>query len=258
MFRTATLLAGLVLATLALGACAAGPQAVKVPQADLKAIDQALAAQRLKSDFDEDSYRRPREVLEFVGARPGMKVIDVVAGRGYFTELLSRVVGPGGEVIAYNRADVSRMAAVLEERYGNGRLPNVKRVEIDRPALTLAPASLDAALLIMVYHDMYLSPPNAPAADPAPFVAKLFAALKPGAVLVVEDHIADAGGTPQEIATRLHRIDPEIVKRDFVAAGFQFDGASDVLRNSADDHKLGLRDAVAHHTDRSLLRFRKP
>jgi predicted methyltransferase len=273
MFRTARavcapLLAvtAAVLAGLTLAACSAGPPAASkaaaaapgAPRADLRSIDAAIAAQRFKGDTEEDAYRKPREVLEFVGVRPGMKVIDVVAGRGYYTELLARAVGPTGEVTAYNRADVSRMADALNERYGNGRLPNVKRLEVDRPAVTFAPASHDAAILIKVYHDFYLGPPNGPPADPAPFVAKLFAALKPGGVAVVEDHSADAGGAPAEVARTLHRIDPEIVKRDFIAAGFRFDAASDAVRNPADDHKLPVRDAAAHQTDRMLLRFRKP
>lgn len=57
----------------------------------------------------------------------------------------------------------------------------------------------------------------------------------------------------------LHRIDPAVVRRDFAAAGFTEDGASDVLRNAGDDYAASVFDpAVVGRTDRFVLRFRKP
>ncbi|MCJ7453535.1 MAG: hypothetical protein MUO39_13830, partial [Steroidobacteraceae bacterium] len=95
--------------------------------------------------------------------------------------------------------------------------------------------------------------------DPMLLLAKLHAALKPGGVVVVEDHVANPGGDPSQVVTDLHRIDPSIVKRDFRKAGFVFEGQDDVLANPADDHtKLVFDEAVHGKTDRFLFRFRKP
>ena len=82
--------------------------------------------------------------------------------------------------------------------------------------------------------------------------------MKPGATLGLIDHVA-APGWPAETGGTLHRIDPEIVKRDLAAAGFVLEAESDVLRNPADDLGKGVFDAaVRGKTDRFALRFRRP
>jgi predicted methyltransferase len=56
----------------------------------------------------------------------------------------------------------------------------------------------------------------------------------------------------------LHRIDPEVVKREFTAAGLVFDSASDLLANPADDHtKLVFDPEISHKTDQFVYRFTK-
>jgi predicted methyltransferase len=81
--------------------------------------------------------------------------------------------------------------------------------------------------------------------------------MKPGATLGVIDHAATPG-SPAETGGTLHRIDPEIVKRDFAAAGFALDTENDALRNPADDFtKYVFVPAVRTKTDRFKLRFRR-
>ncbi|HTQ12569.1 MAG TPA: hypothetical protein VMH86_01740 [Rhizomicrobium sp.] len=85
-----------------------------------------------------------------------------------------------------------------------------------------------------------------------------FRALKPGGVYVVIDHVAEAGSGMRDTDT-LHRIDPEIVRKQVEASGFVFDGESEVPRNPAHSHKLAVfDDAIRGHTDRFAFRFRKP
>jgi predicted methyltransferase len=87
---------------------------------------------------------------------------------------------------------------------------------------------------------------------------QVFAALKPGGVFVVVDHVAEAGSGIRDTDT-LHRIDPELVKKQALAAGFVFAGKSDVLRNPADTHKLKVFDkSIRGHTDQFAYKFRKP
>ncbi len=232
-------------------------------EASQAAIAAAIASpDRPKSDQEQDARRKPRQVLEFTGVAPGMHVIDVFSAGGYYTELLARTVGATGQVIAYNNPPYASFAAkAIVERYAGDRLPNVKQVTSTIEDLELVPASLDLALFVMSYHDLYWRPDDGswPGTDPMLLLAKLHAALKPGGVVVVEDHVANPGGDPSQVVTDLHRIDPSVVKSDFKKAGFVFDGQDDVLANPADDHtKLVFDESVHGKTDRFLFRFRKP
>ena len=89
-------------------------------------------------------------------------------------------------------------------------------------------------------------------------LAEINAAMKPGAILGVIDHVA-AAGAPPETGGTLHRIDPELLKKDITGAGFVVDEESGLLRNPADDHTLAVFDpGIRGKTDRVLIRFRKP
>jgi predicted methyltransferase len=90
------------------------------------------------------------------------------------------------------------------------------------------------------------------------FDAAVFRALKHGGVFFVIDHVAQGGSGTRDTNT-LHRIDPEIIKRDMEAAGFILAAESDALRNPADTHALRVFDpAIRGHTDQVVLKFVKP
>jgi predicted methyltransferase len=227
------------------------------------AIAAAIAsADRPKADVEQDARRKPQQVLEFAGIAPGMYVIDVFSAGGYYTELLARVVGAKGQVIAYNNPPYAKFAEKgIAARYAGDRLPNVRQVTSTIEDLKLIPGSLDAAVFIMSYHDLYWRPADGswPATDPMALLTKLYAALRPGGAVVVEDHVANPGGEPDKVVEELHRIDPALVKRDFEKAGFAFDGGSDLLAHPEDDHlKLVFDEAIRGRTDQFLFRFRKP
>lgn len=226
------------------------------------AIAQAIAStERLAGDAEEDARRHPQEVLEFLGVEPGMRVLDFLAGGGYYTELLARVVGPDGTVIAYNNGLYTKFFGQrLEERLSGGRLANVRPLVAEANDLKLEAGEFDAALLVMSYHDLYHRPGEGEVATDVPnVVVKLFAALKGGGTLVVQDHVAAPGADVVTAADTLHRIDPEAVKRDFAAAGFEFEDDSALFANAADDHSKGVFDeSIRGRTDRFMLRFRKP
>jgi len=243
----------------------APPAAAPTTAADSSAaaIDAAIASTaRLPSDSAQDEWRKPKEVLSFLGARPGMHVLDYFSAGGYYTELLSRIVGEQGQVIAYNNAPYLKFAKdEPQQRYGASRLANVAQLTTPPGELTVTPGSLDAALFVMSYHDLYwkLKDPDWGSIDPAQALAKLVAGLKPGAVVVVVDHVARAGGDTAETVDALHRIDPAVIRRDFEAAGLQFDGESMALRHATDDHTKPVFDpSVQHRTDQVIYRFRKP
>ncbi len=236
--------------------------AAPAPTADAAAIDAAIAStDRFAGDSEQDARRRPAEVLKFMELRPGQHALDYFAAAGYYTELMSRVVGANGKVVAYNNAEYRKFAEdAPTKRYGNSRLPNVSEVTTPVEAVALDPASLDAVLFMQSYHDLYWRPKEGwPQTDPAKALAQLVPALKPGAVVVVVDHVANAGGDPTKTATDMHRIDPAILKRDFEAAGLRFDTESPVFANAADDHSKEVFDkSIRHKTDQAMYRFRKP
>ena len=237
--------------------------AVVVQESAASAIEAALASpDRPAADREQDLRRKPAELLAFAGIAPGMRVMDAFSAGGYYTELLSRIVGEDGRVIAYNNPPYAKFAEKgIAARYAGGRLPNVEQLTADVDELELAPRSLDAVIFVMSFHDLYWRPADGswPATDPAQMLAKLHAALKVGGVVVVQDHVATPGGDTAEVVDKLHRIDPAVVRREFEKAGFAFDGESAMLAHPDDDHaKLVFDAAIRGRTDQFVFRFRRP
>lgn len=253
------------IATLTALAVTVAPAAAD-PESESKvavAIEAALASpDRPKADLEEDARRKPRQILEFLAVEPGMRVLDAFSAGGYYTELLARVVGVKGQVIAYNNPPYANFAAKgIVERYAGDRLPNVRQVTATIAGLELAPATLDAVLFVMSYHDLYWRPADGSwdGTDPDALLAKLHTAVRPGGVIVVQDHVANPGGNVAEVVGELHRIDPAVVRRDFERAGFDFDRESAALAHPADDHTTLVFDpAIRGRTDQFVYRFRKP
>ena len=216
---------------------------------------------RTDADKSRDAGRKPTEVLEFFGIQPGMVVLDMYSGGGYYTELLARVVGAEGRVVAHtNMAYATYAGEEAINRYADDRLPNVEILMAENNELALDPESFDAIMMILAYHDIYYVAPDDgwPEIDGPEFVAELYKGLRPGGILAIVDHYASVG-SPRETGNSLHRIDPAIVIEELTEAGFVLDAKSDVLRNMDDDHSLNMAaPQVRGRTDRFLLRFSKP
>lgn len=227
-----------------------------------RAISAAIEnAGRPATDRARDAQRQSAAVLNFFGITPGMTVLDLYSGGGYYTELLSLVVGPNGHVVAHNNTPYLEFARNdLTERFKPGRLTNVERLLAENNQLDLPESTFDAVLMTDVYHDVYHVDEEGgwPRIDAPKLLAEIYSSMKPRAVLGVVDHVA-APGSPPETGETLHRIDPALLKRDLVAAGFVLDGESEVLRNPADDHTKSAFDAsIRGRTDQVVLRFRRP
>jgi len=227
------------------------------------AVAAAIASpDRPKADLERDAVAKPAEVLAFLGVQPGMRVADMFSASGYYTELLARSVGVKGQVVAYNNPPYAKFAEKgIATRYADGRLGNVRQVTTEIDELDLPPGSLDAALFVMSFHDTYWRPADGTwnRTDTAEMLKRLKAALKPGGVVVVQDHVAKAGGDTAKVVDELHRIDPAVVRAEFERAGFVFDSESKVLAHPEDDHtKLVFDEAIRGKTDQFIYRFRKP
>lgn len=251
----------ILIGTLALAAPALAKDAPK--SAPSATVAGAVAAPgRNPSDIRLDASRKPAEVLAFAGIKPGMRAADVMAGTGYWTEIMARVVGPKGTVVAYEPNQFMPTDDKGKAIWAGliARNANVTQTPYPFDAFAAPAASLDFVMMNLVYHDLYWESPQfkVPRTDPAAFLRVLYKAVKPGGTVLVIDHVAAPGDT-RETVDKTHRIDPAVVKADFKAAGFVLDGESDLLRNPSDDRaKLVFDPSVRGKTDRVVFRFKRP
>ena len=209
-------------------------------------------------DLKRDAGDHPAELLRLAGIKPGMKVADVMAGDGYYSELLSYVVGPAGHVLLLNNTAFDKWAnGGWEKRLAGNRLPNVEHRTVDLEHLDLPDHSLDAVLLVKVYHDFYWvdTDPKAtwPKMNAGVVLDQLTRVLKPGGLLLLVDHSAKPGTGSADAGT-LHRIDEAYAVHDWEKRGFKVVAKSDLLRR---------RELVSYtppglgKTDRFVLVLRK-
>jgi len=238
---------------------AAPPVIVKLPIRPSKTFAQGS---RSADDVKRDALDHPEEVLRLAGIKPGMQVIDFLAGDGYYSELLSEAVGPSGHVLMYNNPSFEKWSVGnAEKRVAGNRLPNVEHQVAPLDTLQLPPASVDAVFLVKVYHDLYWvdtpGPDAWPKVNTSAVLDNIARAVKPGGVVVIVDHSAKPG-TGTTAASSLHRIDEAYARKDWESRGLKLVGHSDVLRNPADQRdQLSYKPPALGHTDRFLLVFRK-
>jgi predicted methyltransferase len=246
-----TCLLAIAIAAMPLAAASAAP-------ADLAA---ALAAPGRPADaIALDAGRRPAEVLRFMGLKRGDRALDLFSDAGYYAEVIGRAVGPTGSVFAWTPTNFMHDETRQAQDAVHSRTPNVAFVATPAGAFALPAGAFDFAMINLDYHDLYYD--NARVhyhMEPPAFLATLFQAMKPGGTVAVIDHVANPGGDTRDVVQHLHRIDPATIRADFQRAGFVLEGESDLLRNPQDDHsKLVFDPSIRGHTDRAVLRFRRP
>jgi predicted methyltransferase len=216
------------------------------------------APDRSAEDRALDEGRHAPELFDLAGIRPGMRVADIGAWKGYTTELLARAVSPDGTVYAVDPPEFDKYTRdTWAER---ARKPVYARISrLARPYDDPFPAGtppLDAVFSVLFYHDMVWLK-----VDRARMNAAIFRALKPGGVLVVADHSARAGeGT--SVTQKLHRIEESVVKSELASAGFVLEKEADFLRHPEDPRDWSASDEAPADkrgkSDRFVLRFRRP
>jgi predicted methyltransferase len=213
----------------------------------------ALAApDRPAADKERDATRKPIETVQFLGIKTGNTVLDVIAVGGWFTEVLSAAVGPTGKVYGQNPTFfTSRQGFAEGEKARNDRLRNVTPIHGEIPDAKIS-GTVDVAITALNLHDIY----NSQGEEAAVTLAKgVHDALKPGGVFGVIDHVGIAG----QDNSAFHRMQVQQAKDVLTKAGFTVEAESDILKNPADDHSKGVRDAsLERHTDQFLIRARKP
>jgi predicted methyltransferase len=212
-------------------------------------------ATRPEADSKRDADRKPAESVAFAGVKPGDTVLELLGSGGYYTRILSKTVGPRGHV--YTTVPEAMMAARPTAADGLKALaaePGYSNISVlvQPNGTPTAPVPVDVVWTSLNYHDLE-NPGPFGAGDMAGFNKAVFAALKPGGTYLVIDHAA-APGSGITATRTLHRIDPEVVKKDATAAGFTLAGSSDVLKKADDDY-------TAHSTDKDtqfIFKFTKP
>ena len=216
---------------------------------------------RTADDQKRDALDHPAEILRLAHIKPGMRVADFLAGDGYYSELLSYIVGPKGHVLLINNPSFDRWANnAWEGRIAHNRLPNVEHQTIDLNHMDIADGSLDAMLVVKVYHDLYwvdTEDNNWPKVDTSAVLDKLVKTLKPHGILVIIDH-SSKPGAGNTVAGSLHRIEESYALHDFESRGMKLVAKSDVLRVPGDPRtQVSYKQPILGKTDRFVLVFRK-
>ena len=259
------------------------PPAPTAEEAFAAKMDAVLAgAQRSDANRARDQYRHPKETLAFFGFGPGLKVVEITPGAGWFTEVLAPALKGDGKLVvaivdpasagsdsakAYyeknNKAYADKLTADAAS-YGE-----VEVVSFDQKAPSFGVAgSADAVYTFRNVHNFTNS-----GSDGAMFKA-FFDVLKAGGTLGVEEHRANPG-TDSATSAKSGYVTEDYVIKLATDAGFELVDRSEVNANPKDtkDYEGGvwtlppsLREGdkdkdkylAIGESDRMTLKFRKP
>ncbi len=230
----------------------AGPSDVPAP------IENAIADPARGDAAAADKRRKPAAVLMFSRVEPGDTVIELIPGSGYWTAMLSDIVGKTGQVITVRPTAVAEKhpeaLAHIKDMAAEPGHANIEVVTVDADALSsIEAAPADLVFTAQNLHDFA----NAGMGHitPEAFAAEVKPLLADDGVLLVNDHVATRG-TGLAHTADLHRIDPALVKKQIVAAGYRLDGTSDALANPSDAHTAKVfAETIRGHTDEFIYRF---
>jgi predicted methyltransferase len=247
-----SLIAGLTAASLLGGVALAAPAYIE------KAVSDPA---RPADDTKRDAGRHPAELVEFAGIKPGMTVVDLLPGGGYFTRIFAKAVGPKGRVYAYFGLQYDARLKTQGKDPDN-QFTDLKAVYPNLDVIHgqleqfVTPEKVDLIWTADNYHDMHTKAygPN----DTAAVNKAIFNSLKPGGLFIVVDHRA-AKGAGADVPDKLHRMDEDIAKQEIEAAGFKLVAESKILTRPTDDDTKRIFETGEHdNTDQMVLKFRKP
>lgn len=213
--------------------------------------DAVAAKDRPEAMTSRDKDRKPAELLALSGVKPGQHVVEFASFGQYFTTLLSPIVGPKGMVYMYDLPYTDARAGQASRDFV-AKHPNCTYQLVDYNRIEL-PQNVDEVFMVLYYHDLGLNN-----IDTAALNAKIFKALKPGGIYFIVDHNARPGSGRTD-TQKLHRIDPEVIRKEVLAAGFELVQESKLLANPEDDHSwMVFTQGKRGTTDQSIFKFRKP
>jgi predicted methyltransferase len=240
-------------------------------------IAKAVADPARKAENSaRDAYRHPAETLSFFGLKPGMTVVEMLPGGGWYSEILAPYLAADGHYIAAvppgkSTDSFQAVLAAAPDRYGKVQLA---AFNAGQPNQLVPDGTADMILTFRNIHNLLGSPEQAGDGNAPQAFADWYRSLKPGGVLGIEEHrLPETMDSVREKTTGY--VKRSTVIRLATAAGFQFAGATDVNANPRDDHdhpkgvwtlppsyELGDQDrakyAAIGESDRMTLKFVKP
>lgn len=236
------------------------PPMMETQGVDVARLQSAIASsERPETDVERDELRRPAGVIEFTGLQPDETVLELEAGGGYFTEILSRYLNDDATLYMQNPAAFDGFLGDAAAIRMDG-LDNVEYLRADFDNFPLDDESIDFVTWFQGPHELWYTPENGEplVANPDDSFPEIFRVLKPGGSFVVLDHTGPEGA-PATIGGETHRIDPQIVRDLGREAGFVLVAESDLLDNPGDDLNANVFDeSVRGRTDQFLMKFEKP
>ncbi len=216
-----------------------------------------VKGQRAQQDILRDTRSKGPEIVELVGIKANMQVLDILGGSGYYSEIISEKVGKGGSVYLHNnQAYMPYVEKELIARLNDNRLKNVTRWDKETDNLSLKKQSFDAIFFVLGYHDMYHTTEGW-SINKDDFLAQLTSSLKVGGKLLVVDHSAVADSGTQH-SQELHRIDVDYVKKELIGKGYKLVRESSLLANENDNRLVSpFVKEMRRKTDRFVLLFEK-
>jgi predicted methyltransferase len=258
----------------------AGATQAKNATADAKLAAAIASQDRPEADRARDRYRHPQQTLSFFGIKPGMSVVEIAPGGGWYSEILAPYLSESGHYYAAASAtslptssektkqSVAKYAARFDAnpaRYGK---PTITEFQ---PPLRIEIAPAGSADLVVSFRNVH----NWIAQDSelAAFQS-FFTALKPGGTLGIVEHRGKPGETVDEMKKSGY-VSEAYVKTLAQQAGFRFVASSPVNNNPKDTKdyaegvwtlpptlQLGDKDREKYlaigESDRMTLKFIKP
>lgn len=210
---------------------------------------------RLKAARARDSMRMPLEILLFSEIKANDNVLEITPGEGYYTALLSRVVGEGGTVHAVDPARaferLPQIRSFFTEYQKKDARKNVQ-YSVQKLDEIKLPEKVDQIWVVLYYHDTFWT-----GEDRVEMNRRFFDLLKPeGTLLLIDHHARPQDG--DQVSRSLHRIHDSMVMTELTQAGFVLNSSSDILSNPNDSRTDRVFSPKWRgHTDRFVWRFNK-
>ncbi len=214
------------------------------PKAALTAI--VKSGHRVPGHSDRDQYRHPVETLTFFGIKQNMTVVEMGSGEGWYTELLGPLLEKSGHLIVVSPdpngpADSGRTLYGKRVQATLAKAPEIfgkTTTAIVAPPDQLSLGADGSADMVIAAREMHNWHRRQMLAA---YLKAMHDVLKPGGVLAIEQHRANADANPDESAQKGY-LPEEWLIAQAQAAGFKLAAKSEINANPKDtkDYEQGV------------------
>jgi predicted methyltransferase len=195
------------------------------------------APTRTAANVTRDKYRNPAATLAFFGVKPTDKVVEIWPGAGWYTEILAPYLHEKGQLTVVTppgnaSANIAKKLDADPATYGKVARANFPSV---LGGTGVAPGSVDVVMTFRNVHNWRMGAYNKDVDYSEAAFREMYAMLKPGGVLAIEDHrLPENMDTAREQSSGYMKV--STVRALAQKAGFQFAGATEVNANPRDTH----------------------